>query len=213
MMKKQNIIPISFIVLIIFMFCTSSVSAQTVLYTRISSINKNYSSSYCGIRYEGNDFDATEFHFSIQLEIWNPSVSNVTVNTRNFGLFNTGFEAQFENETYLGLIFEIESPASNSYIITSGLLQVNYSIGIIILPENFTCLPFGIYTFWIEFDFDINAKYLHTYLQVNNSGEYYSNEELPSNWGATSSILNIITSSSIFGLALLTVLLYSKKSK
>ncbi len=214
MMRKQNIITISFIVLIISLFCVSSVSAQTVLYTRISSINENYSYFYCGIRYEGNDFDATEFHFLIQLEIWNPSVSNVTVNTGNFGLFNTGFEAQYENETYLGLISEIESPASNSYIIPSGLLKVNYSLNIIILPENFTCLPSGNYTFWIEFDSDINAKYLHTYLQVNKSGEYYSYEELPLNWGAISSILNCNISGSIISLALLTILfLYSKKSK
>ncbi len=211
MMKHIKEITVFLISCNLLLLSLSSVSAGPVLYTRISSIDENYTYFYYGICYTG-DIDGTEFYFHIQIDIWNPSLSNITVRTGNHGLFDTGFEAQFENETNFAFADEIELPATNQYSIPTGLSQYVYSISFIVCSGNLTSLPFGNYTFWVEFDSDINAEYMDTYLQVNSTGEYYSNEELPSNWGTILSFATNYLTNSIVGLVVLTVLfLYAKK--
>lgn len=209
---KRNKLLIGLLLIISLFISIIPTNATYTLYTRISHIDENYLVNICEGFCSGG-LNATSFTFSIQIEIWNPTNSGVEITTTNFDLFDPGFDAQFENESYYYQLSNIELPSINQHIIPSGLSQYNYTISFIVCSGNMVTLPYGNYTFWGEITSDHEIGFYETYLQVNSTGEFYSTEGLPDNWGSIipTTTTDTIDNTMISIISTLFLLLYLRK--
>lgn len=127
---------------------------------------------------------ATDVFFPVKVEIWNPSLFPVVIQTGNWDLLDPGENIIFENQSLTYSSHNIELPATNTHYVKPGITHLNYSFFFLIYGVNVTSLPLGNYELWGKIDAFFNKiKSLKLYIEVNSTGYFFSSDKLPWDWG------------------------------